>query len=70
MKFGVVMCNETDTLVIAKAVCYNERSAETRGRAWKRRNPKCIVRVVSLMPGDTSDPRIIKLVPLFHERPR
>jgi len=70
MKFGVVRCTPDDDRVIEKFVCYNYRSAVTRGRHWKRAHPNDVVRVVSLVPGDTSEPEVIQLIQLFHDRKR
>lgn len=66
MKWGLTLCSPGDRRVIRKLVCYNERSAIHRGRAWKRRYPDHVVRAISLLPGDTSPPEEISLVPLAH----
>lgn len=69
MKFGVTLCSPDDRRVLKKLVCYSELSATRRGRAWKRRNPDHVVRLVSLLPGDTSAPIEIPLVPLSRQWP-
>ncbi len=70
MRFGVTLCLPDDSVVVRKFVCYSYRSAVTRGRQWKRRHPDHIVRVISLVPRDTSEPEVIKLIPLFNARTR
>ena len=53
-KWGVVLCSPNDGRVVRKFVCHNEKSATIRGRIWKRRHPDCVVRIFSLLSGDTS----------------
>lgn len=55
--WGVVLSSATR--VVAKAVCYSERNAYNKGRAWKASHPGYVVRVVSLLPGDTSPPETL-----------
>lgn len=72
-KWGVVRCAPDNSRIFDKLVCYNERNALIRGRDWKRRYPDQLVRVVSLLPGDTSPPTDIEFVPLarqYHRKPK
>jgi len=70
MKFGLVRSTPDDERVIEKFICHSYRSARTRGRAWKRKYPDQIVRIVSLIPGDTSIPEEVGLVLLYHQQER
>jgi hypothetical protein len=68
VKHGLVLCAPGDTHVVTRYVCHNYRSAVTRGRAWKRKYPDHVVRVISLCPGDTAPPEVIELVLLSYGR--
>jgi hypothetical protein len=64
VKFGLTLCDPEDVRVVEKHICHSRRSAELRGRRLKRQHPDHVVRLVSLLPGDTSPPEEIPLVPL------
>jgi len=66
VRWGLTLCAPKDQHVVRKLVCYNERSALHRGRAWKRRYPDHVVRAMSLLPRDTSPPEEIAFVRLAH----
>lgn len=69
MKWGVVMSSPNDLRVLEKMVCFNERNAIKRGRDWKRRNPANVVRTFSLMPGDSSPGKLVRLVYCRQRKP-